>query len=329
MLAGLLAVVIASKVGAVQTTDLSRPNPDGQPTRVEVGLYLSNLYEVSAADETFVADVLLRADWLDPRLARPSEATHEVALDQVWNPRFQCVNQRTVTTLLPQRVEVDASGHVTYRQRWFGRFAARLDLRGFPRDRQRLLVQFVAFGYARDEVDLVVPEKFALLKHPEELSITDWDVEPTVVNVADYQSAPGFPDLPGIQLVWEARRFVEYYLVQVILPLIFIVLMGWIAVWIDPSLVASRVSVAMTTMLTLIAYRFSLGKAVPALTYLTRFDYFMLWSTILIFLMLGCVTVGAHFVQTGRTISVRHIDRWARIVYPAAFAAVCVLAWWG
>jgi hypothetical protein len=85
----------------------------------------------------------------------------------------------------------------------------------------------------------------------------------------------------------------------------------------------------MTTMLTLIAYRFALGKSVPALTYLTRFDYFMLASTIMIFLMLLYVAAGARLVAKGRAPLVHRIDLWARPVFPAVFGAVFALAWWG
>jgi hypothetical protein len=36
-------------------------------------------------------------------------------------------------------------------------------------------------------------------------------------------------------------------------------------------------------MLTLIAYRFSIGELVPKVAYLTRLDYFILGSTLMVF----------------------------------------------
>ncbi len=39
-------------------------------------------------------------------------------------------------------------------------------------------------------------------------------------------------------------------------------------------------------MLTLIAYRFLLGGMLPRISYLTRLDYFLLGSTVLVFLAL-------------------------------------------
>lgn len=105
--------------------------------------------------------------------------------------------------------------------------------------------------------------------------------------------------------------------------------MGWMALWVDASLVAARVSVAMTTMLTLISCRFSLGRLIPRLSYLTRFDYFMLESTLLIFTILVLVPASAYLVNLNRLPLAQRIDRWARRFFPVVFAAVCWAAWWG
>jgi len=329
LLAGLLAGMAGGAVLGAAEEDLSRPGAAGTPTQVRIGLYLADLFEISASDQTFLADVVLRAEWRDPRLAGRWEGVRGLALDSVWKPRLLIVNHRGATASLPQRVEVDSSGLVRYQQRWWGRFSARLELRDFPLDRQGFNVQVVSLGYRRDEVQLVINSAEMRSGRAEALSITDWAVGPALIEPADLVPAPGLKALSGVQLHWEAERHFGYYLVQVILPLVFIVLMGWTALWVDPAVVATRVSVSMTTMLTLIAYRFALGRSVPNLTYLTRFDYFMLASTVLIFLMLLLVAADAWLVGKGKTPLVHRLDWWGRLVFPAVFAVVFCLAWWG
>jgi hypothetical protein len=325
---GLLAGLAAAPASAALEADLTRPDSDA-PTRVELGLYLADLYEISGPDQTFLADVVLRAEWLDPRLAGRWPGLHGVGLDEIWNPRLQVVNQRGVSATLPQRVEVDPSGRVSYRQRWWGQFSVRLDLKDFPLDRQRLHLQVVSLGYTREEVELVLSSGAVRSGRAPELSITDWDVGPAEVKPADLEPVPGVEPLAGAELEWEARRRSGYYGVQVILPLVLIVLMGWTALWVDPSVVTTRVSVAMTTMLTLIAYRFALGRSVPNLAYLTRFDYFMLASTVLVFLVVAYMAAGARLVAKGRAPLVHRLDVWARVGFPVVFAAAFVWAWWG
>ena len=326
LLAGLLLCASAAPGLCAVETDLSRPGAGGPPTPVRVLLYLADLYEISGSDQTFLADVVLLAEWRDPRLAGGWSGLRGKGLDDVWNPRLQLVNQRGVSATLPQRVEIDPSGLVRYRQRWWGRFSARMDLKDFPTDRQRFRVQIASLGYTRDEVELVgVPERSGRAPR---LSVTDWDVGQARIESADFEPAPGVKPLAGVQLLWGGRRYVAYYAVQVILPLVMIVLMGWTALWVEPTVVTTRMSVSITTMLTLIAYRFALGRLVPNLVYLTRFDYFTLGSTVLVFLMLLVVAATAYLVAKDKKPLVHRIDRWARLAFPVIFVAAFLLIWW-
>ncbi|MDQ0390268.1 hypothetical protein [Labrys monachus] len=307
---------------------LSRPTSGETPTKVAVGFYLADIFEISAPDQTMLADVVIQAEWEDPRLAGRWSAVHSAALDEVWNPNLQLVNQRGVSMLLPQRVDVDPSGRVRWQQRWVGRISARMDLRDFPLDRQLFHIQVVSLGYTPDEVALVLRADYPQSGRAATLSVTDWSMGAVRVEAANFEPVPGSQPLSGAQLSWEGQRHIGYYAVLVIFPLILIVVMGSGALWIDPSIIAARVSIAMTTMLTLISYRFSIGKSVPTLTYLTRFDYFMLASTIIIFAIMALVAAGAHLVGKGRIELVKRIDGWACVAFPIVFAIVFVLAWW-
>jgi hypothetical protein len=63
-------------------------------------------------------------------------------------------------------------------------------------------------------------------------------------------------------------------------------MMSWTVFWIDPTNGGPQISVAVTSMLTLIAYRFAIGSEVPKLPYLTRLDGFILAGSLLVFLSL-------------------------------------------
>jgi hypothetical protein len=307
---------------------MSRPNAGAGPTPVKIYLYLVDVFEVSGSDQAFNADVVLNAEWRDPSLAGKWKTVQSMKMEDVWEPRLQVVNQRGTNALLPQRVEIHPDGLVHYRQRWSGRFTARMDLRDFPLDRQRFHIQVVSLGYSRDEVELIPDLGGKRSGRAEELSITDWRFGPARMENADFEPVPGVMPLAGVQLIWDGKRQVGYYAVQVIFPLVMIVLMGWTALWIAPSMVPARVSVSVTTMLTLIAYRFALARFVPNLPYLTRFDYFTLGSTILIFLVLAVVAATTHLVGQNKAALAERIARWARLVFPVIFAAVFVLIWW-
>jgi len=307
---------------------MSRPNAGAGPTPVKIYLYLVDVFEVSGSDQAFNADVVLNAEWRDPSLAGKWKAVQSMKMEDVWEPRLQVVNQRGLSALLPQRVEIHPDGLVRYRQRWSGRFTARMDLRDFPLDRQRFYIQVVSLGYSRDEVELIPDLGGKRSGRAEQLSITDWNLGPARMEMADFEPVPGAKALAGVRLAWDGRRQVGYYAVQVIFPLVMIVLMGWTALWIAPSMVPARMSVAVTTMLTLIAYRFALARFIPNLPYLTRFDYFTLGSTILIFLVLAIVAATTYLVSKDKAALAERIARRARLIFPVIFAAVFFLIWW-
>ena len=71
-----------------------------------------------------------------------------------------------------------------------------------------------------------------------------------------------------------------------------IVFMSWVVFWLGPQHVGPRLSVSVTSMLTLVAYRFLLGQSLPPVSYLTRLDYFLLGATVLVFIALGAEKFG-------------------------------------
>jgi hypothetical protein len=204
-----------------------------------------------------------------------------------------------------------------------------MDLKDFPMDRQRFEVRVVSLGNSRDKVELVIKTEKSQSTRAKSLSITDWEIGPATAEVSDFETAPGEAAYPGAILSWEGQRYVRYYVYQTIIPLVLIVLMGWLAFFVHASVVPARMSVVMTTMLTLISYRFALGRSIPTLTYLTRFDYFMLASTVLVFVILVVVSLEAYLVSREKVALCNRIDFWARCIFPVVFGIVFAFAWWG
>jgi len=324
-----LTLLVCSSVRAwsAEDTATSRPNADAGATPVKVALYVADVFEVSGSDQAFSADVVMVAEWHDPRLAGRWSATQGAKLEDVWEPRLLLGNHRGASPLLPLRVEIEPDGRVRYRQRWSGRFTARMDLRDFPLDRQSFYIIVVCLGYSRDEVELIPDLEGRRSGRAEQLSLTDWNFGPVRMENSDFEPGPGMKTLAGVRLMWEGKRQAGYYNVQVILPLVMIVLMGWTALWISPTMVPPRIGVATTTMLTLIAYRFALGRLVPNLPYLTRFDYFTLGSTILIFLVLLLIAASSYLVARGKTAAAERTDRRARLAFPLIFGVMFLLIW--
>jgi cadmium resistance protein CadD (predicted permease) len=142
-----------------------------------------------------------------------------------------------------------------------------------------------------------------------------------------YVIRPGI-EIAGYAVEFAAERRAQHYVLKVILPLVLIVLMSWAVFWIDASLTAPRVTVAITSMLTLIAYRFAVGADVPKLPYLTLLDRFILASSILVFLCFVEVVVTTTLALRNRGDAAHAIDRRARWIFPSAFSLLAMGIFW-
>src|SRR6476646_11685522 len=114
------------------------------------------------------------------------------------------------------------------------------------------------------------------------ITLPDWTLEKWETKPSTYPLAPGLV-YSSYAFEFTASRNAQHYIWKVILPLILIVAMSWSVFWVAASEVGPQLSVATTSMLTLIAYRFAIDSQLPVLPYTTSLDAFILMSTLLVF----------------------------------------------
>src|SRR3984893_6606754 len=330
----LVLVFVAMSIQLVRSAEtpvlIERPGSGNGPTQVSVGIWVVDINSIDSAQQTFTADIATALRWKDPRLTHTGRGVAHYALDQIWNPRVAIVNEtNSVSRRLPESAEVDADGTVVYRQRFVGSFTQALVLKSFPFDKQSFRVQLVAVKYSPREVNFVANQKWvdAGIKRAGGISpsitLPDWTVEKWGVKTFVYALAPGLQN-SGYVFEFTASRNVQYYILKVILPLVLIVMMSWAVFWIDPVTSNSQISIAVTSMLTLIAYRFAVDSQLPRLPYMTRLDAFILTSTILVFFSLIEVLVTTILENKRQTERAKKIDRYCRVIFPAIFVIASI-----
>ena len=309
-------------VPAIAVAQSARPTTG--PIEVEIAVVVLDLERIDDVMQGFSANVFFVARWSDPRLAHDGAGDEWHSLDDVWQPRLQVANRRQARLTLPETVEVTPDGTVTYRQRLLGQFSQKLDLGDFPLDHQTLTIHIVALGNLQDEV--------VFIPHPEipsgvvpDVAISDWKILDSRTKTQAYQPVPGMQPRAGYVLEFDAERNIGYYRSKIILPLVLIVAMSWLVFWIDPELAGPQISIAVTSMLTLIAYRFMVGGMLPKISYLTKMDLFTSVSTVLVFLTLVETTFTVMLAKRGRLERAQTVDRISRWVFPLAF--VLVFGW--
>ena len=296
--------------------DIGRPSPEHGPTKVEIKVFLSDVDDVDGANQNFEANVFFELRWHDPRLVHEDPDGISRPLTEVWHPRIQLFNQQQVWKTFPDVVGISPNGDAIYRQRVWGSFSQPLELRDFPFDRQVFEIQLIAFGYTSETVEFVVDPKSRIA---ERFSLPDWTIVDWKVESKPIQTVPGEAKTAAVTFSFEATRRIGYFIGKVIVPLILIVAMSWVVFWIDPKEAGSQIGVAITAMLTLIAYRFAMGRSLPMVEYMTRLDLFILGSSILIFASLLQVVITSSLAKSERLFEAREIDLWCRWLFPLAF----------
>ena len=316
--------------GAETPAVIDRPGADDGPTEVSVGIWMVDINKIDSAEQSFTADIAVVLHWKDARLAHTGTGVAHYALDQVWTPRVAIANETSaVNRKFPESVEVEPDGTVIYRQRYLGGFTQSLRLQSFPFDRQGFHVQLVAIRYRPNEVRFVPDQDWMRngLKQgagiAQSVTLPDWTIENWETRPQTYALAPGF-EFSGYTFEFRASRNVKHYILKVMLPLVLIVMMSWAVFWTEPTHSNSQFSIAVTSMLTLIAYRFAVDSQLPRLPYMTRLDVFFLVSTLLVFLSLIEVVVTTVLDNNHKLAQAKVIDRFCRLIFPAMFVVASV-----
>jgi len=308
----------------------TRPNPEAGPTKVFVSTWLLDIDSINSAQQNFTVNVYIEIQWQDSRLAHQGRGVKRYNVLDIWTPRIQIANEiGIVRTTMMDFVDVQNDGTCIRRQRYVGPLSQKMNLRDFPFDKHLFRIHFISTSNRANEVEFEPHPgrvkgglKDAAGISPDislpDFTVESYDARPLPYVVSDEVQTAGYA------FEFTAARDVRYFVWKVILPLILIVMMSWMAFWIDPKEIGTNVTAVMTSMLTLVAYRFTFENYIPKVGYLTRIDEFMLWSTLLVFFSMLQVAVNSRLVVKGRHNLALAIDRWSRLVYPLIFLFITI-----
>jgi len=303
-------------LGLALITNLQAAETMTETRDVEVRMVVLDIDEVDSVKQSFTANVALTLRWQDKSLVHEGSNSIRKPLIDIWYPSIQIINQQRLVETFPKIVEVQPDGAVLYRQRYWGVFSQPMELSLFPFDTQSLTFILANVGFDLQFVSLM-PSKDSGIS--ERFSLPDWDVTGWEFVNSDLPFEEAAGKVKGMVFSLNVKRDTGYFKYKVILPLVLIVMMSWMVFWIDPSLVATQISVSVTSMLTMIAYRFALSGLIPRLAFLTSLDFFVLVSTLAVFIAMIEVLFTAHLATNDQLKKARLIDHHARWVVPLVY----------
>jgi hypothetical protein len=300
------------------------------PIEVKTGLKILRISAVDSPNENFTVLGSMRMDWTDPALAfSPDSCNCSVKLysdkevdrflaevGSRW-PAFTFFNQLGNRWIQSRAAAIWPDGRARYAESFNTTFQADFDFRQYPFDTQT----FPVF------LDLVYPTSlYTMTELPgyseidpahgeDEFIISDLKVTPS-------EETPAAVDKPVSRMTFSfsAPRHLNYYLLQVFLPILLIILISWFTFFLRDY--TRRIEAAAANILLFIAFSWSLADNYPRLGYITFLDAIMAVTFAVNVLVLLYNVYMKRLESQGKDERVQRIDTVLDWAYPLSYAAL-------
>lgn len=284
------------------------PNYDlDRATRVEVKLYVDTIDSVNEATMDFTVSLLLHLRWKDERLlSHHMKTTFQTQkktflefdsqnIKRIWRPDLFFPNEKkasfhdVMTSNQMSRLYQDAS--ILYISRLSMTLSCPMNLRYYPFDKQHCSIQIMSFGYADDKIvldwmnttepdDILGLEAKPVIMN-EKVELPQFEVTGELATRCNKRYHQKSDNHSCIEAVFFLERNITYYVVQMYIPSILIVMLSWISFWLTVNSVPGRISLGVLTVLTMTTQSSSVNASLPRVSYTKAIDVWM--STCLVF----------------------------------------------
>lgn len=254
-------------------------SPPQRPTEVTVGAYLIGLTRISApsaAFPSFEVEMFIDLSWRDERLAFTSEKVEprvfleeeaEEKLSEIWSPDIEIQNEVGKRTTESIELIIFPDGTVQYEERFGALMNAVLDLSRFPFDRQIFDLELQSFVWDQDDLILVVNEQ--QLGMDPDFHTPEWTVTGVEALLSMRSEIRDNQAFSTYTFRIRATRRAGHYLLRILMPLMFVMLLTWSAFWTHSS---ERIRMGFIALLTVVATHTVISQSLPRLHYPTFSD---------------------------------------------------------
>ncbi|XP_078281187.1 gamma-aminobutyric acid receptor subunit delta isoform X1 [Rhinoraja longicauda] len=258
-----------------------RPGIGGPPLNVALAIEVASIDHISEANMEYTMTVFLRQIWKDERLSyNHSNMTLGLDsrfVDKLWLPDTYIVNAKSAwfhdVTVENKLIRLQPNGAILYSIRITSTVACDMDLTKYPMDEQECMLDLESYGYSAEDIVYKWSDNQDQIHGLDEIQLAQFTITNYyfVTEMMNFKSAGQFPRL---SLRFRLRRNRGVYIIQSYMPSILLVAMSWVSFWISQSAVPARVSLGITTVLTMTTLMISARKSLPRASAIKALDVY-------------------------------------------------------
>ncbi|KAM9181248.1 LOW QUALITY PROTEIN: glycine receptor subunit alpha-4-like [Dugong dugon] len=266
-----------------------QPNFKGPPTNVTCNIFINNFGSVTETTMDYRVNVFLRQQ-NDPRLAYeyPDDSVDldPSMLDSIWKPDLFFANEKRANfhevTTENKLLHIFKNGNVLYSIRLTLILYCQMDLKNFPMDIQTCTMQLESSGDTMNDLVFEWLEDAPASQVAEGLTLPQfilWDEKDLGYCTKHYNTGKFI----CIEVKFHLEEQMGYYLIQMYIPSLLIVILSWVSFWVNMDATPACVGLGITTVLTMTTQSSGTRASLPKVSYVKAIDIWMAVCLLFVF----------------------------------------------
>ncbi|XP_069679067.1 gamma-aminobutyric acid receptor subunit alpha-6-like isoform X2 [Periplaneta americana] len=255
----------------------------GHPTIVRTNMLIRSMGPISELDMDYSMDCYFRQYWRDSRLSFlgpiKNLSLSIKMLERIWRPDtyfYNGKNSYVHTITVPNKLlRITQDGDILYSMRLTIKAKCPMELRNFPMDRQSCPLILGSYAYTTKHL-VYQWQSGSSVDFVKGMALSQFDLISFLQRNLTFRRREG--EFSVLQVNFNLQRHTGYFLIQVYVPCILIVVLSWVSFWIHREATSDRVGLGITTVLTLSTISLDSRTDLPKVRYATALDWFLLMS---------------------------------------------------
>ncbi|XP_050313654.1 glutamate-gated chloride channel isoform X2 [Anthonomus grandis grandis] len=262
------------------------------PAVVRVNIFVRSISKIDDVTMEYSVQLTFREQWLDERLkfndlhGRLKYLTLTEA-NRVWMPDLFFSNEKeghTHNIIMPNvYIRIFPYGSVLYSIRISLTLSCPMNLKLYPLDRQICSLRMASYGWTTDDLVFLWKDgdPVQVVKN---LHLPRFTLEKFLTDYCNSKTNTGEYSCLKVDLLF--KREFSYYLIQIYIPCCMLVIVSWVSFWLDQGAVPARVSLGVTTLLTMATQTSGINASLPPVSYTKAID---VWTGVCLTFVFGAL----------------------------------------